>query len=526
MNGKKRKKIIALALVATLACSGSAVSVFAATAQQTEEKTTVEQRDASSQVDGNASANDRAVSIDETTFPDANFRQFVSAYDIDLDGKLSSDEIAAVTTMDCSNKQISSLQGIECFTALKTLKCFENQLTELDLSANTALTYLDCRSNGLVKLNVTQNTALTTLDCDYNQLTTLDVSANVALKALYCTNNQLTELNVKNNVNLQSLYCDNNKLTNLDVSANTALTQLYCTKNQLTSLDISNNPRITTYFDVSGQKAFLTQVPRESYDLAAMNPNIDASKISNLSGATLKGTVISDYTKGNNVTYTYDIGNGKTMDVTLDINLVKIYSNITYKDGTDDFTAWQTGYTAPAVYEEETGIALPTAENIAKEGHTFVGWYDNENFTGNPITEITAAETGDKTLYAKFELNQYMVTFKDWDGTVLKTETVAYNTAATSPADPTREGYRFIGWSAAFDNVTGDMEVTAQYEQEAVTPNEQVGGMNNTNGENLQTVQTGDNSMVEPLLATTGVSSLLAAAAFFLNKKRKGKDNA
>ena len=57
----------------------------------------------------------------------------------------------------------------------------------------------------------------------------------------------------------------------------------------------------------------------------------------------------------------------------------------------------------------------------------------------------------------------YTVTFKDWDGSVLKTESVEAGKAATAPAEPTRAGYIFTGWDKAFDNVTGDLVVTATY---------------------------------------------------------------
>lgn len=57
----------------------------------------------------------------------------------------------------------------------------------------------------------------------------------------------------------------------------------------------------------------------------------------------------------------------------------------------------------------------------------------------------------------------FTVTFVDHDGTLLKTETVESGKSATAPADPEREGFTFTGWDKAFDNVTADLTVTAQY---------------------------------------------------------------
>ena len=57
----------------------------------------------------------------------------------------------------------------------------------------------------------------------------------------------------------------------------------------------------------------------------------------------------------------------------------------------------------------------------------------------------------------------YTVTFKDWDGKVLKTEQVEKGKAATAPANPTRENYSFAGWDKAFNKVTSDLVVTATY---------------------------------------------------------------
>lgn len=60
-------------------------------------------------------------------------------------------------------------------------------------------------------------------------------------------------------------------------------------------------------------------------------------------------------------------------------------------------------------------------------------------------------------------VTNYTVTFVDYDGTVIKTETVNSGDSASAPANPTRGGYVFNGWSQSFDNVQGDMEVTALY---------------------------------------------------------------
>ena len=120
------------------------------------------------------------VSINETNFPDANFRTVVKEYDTDKDENLSRAEIEAVKEIKCYYKDIRSLTGIEYFTALQTLKCYSNQLTSLDISENTALKSLDCAKNQLAALDVSQNTALESLDCADNQLTTLDVSRNTA----------------------------------------------------------------------------------------------------------------------------------------------------------------------------------------------------------------------------------------------------------------------------------------------------------------------------------------------------------
>ena len=54
-------------------------------------------------------------------------------------------------------------------------------------------------------------------------------------------------------------------------------------------------------------------------------------------------------------------------------------------------------------YTYGTGATLPTADDITRAGHTFEGWYEDENFSGSPVTEISATDTGKKEFYAKWE---------------------------------------------------------------------------------------------------------------------------
>ena len=181
------------------------------------------------------------VSINETNFPDANFRTVVKAYDTDKDENLSRAEIEAVKEIKCYHKDIRSLTGIEYFTALQTLECYSNLLTSLDISGNTALKSLDCAKNQLATLDVSRNTALKSLDCADNQLTALDISQNTALESLICAGNKLTALNVSGNATLKFLDCSTNELTELNVDQNVALNTLDCRNNRLTSLNVSLN---------------------------------------------------------------------------------------------------------------------------------------------------------------------------------------------------------------------------------------------------------------------------------------------
>ena len=96
-----------------------------------------------------------------------------------------------------------------------------------------------------------------------------------------------------------------------------------------------------------------------------------------------------------------------------------------------------------------------------KEGHTFIGWYNGEsewNFE-TPVTE-------NLTLTAKWQLNRYTITFDTVGGSEVPSITQDYGTAITPPAAPTRTGYTFAGWDKTIPSTmpAGDMTITARWQ--------------------------------------------------------------
>ena len=90
---------------------------------------------------------------------------------------------------------------------------------------------------------------------------------------------------------------------------------------------------------------------------------------------------------------------------------------------------------APITQDYGTVITAPEAPT--REGYTFIGW-DKEIPTTMPAENMTVT--------AQWEINQYTITFDTNGGSEIAPITQDYGTAITAPADPTREGYTFIGW--------------------------------------------------------------------------------
>ena len=267
-----------------------------------------------------------AVEINETNFPDPVFRSVIASadYDRDQNGIIDDTEIALTINIYCEGMGITSVQGVEYFTALQGLWCKDNYIstldvsnlkdlhgvwcsnnlfTSLDFSGNPELEWVYCYDCNLTYLNVSNNPKMAYLEVNTNPLTTLDVSHNPLLEHLTCGSCELTSLNLGNNPNLTHLDAFRNHLTSLDVtgcpklkrldiwdnaglgsidvSQNSGLQYYNCANNDVVTIDVTHNPQlqklICSYNDIVNLD--LTHNPKLVYLDCACN-NITSLNLS------------------------------------------------------------------------------------------------------------------------------------------------------------------------------------------------------------------------------------------------------
>ena len=282
-----------------------------------------------------------------TYIPDDNFEQALInlGFDDTLDNLVLTASIETITDLNVSNASISSLVGIEDFSALEILDISTNAIESLDLSSNTALQQLDVTNNDLSTLDVSENTALTTLYCASNSIDELDLSSNTALTILNCSNNLLTSLNVNNNLLLNDFDCSFNQIESLNLINNTELISVLCNDNSLFALNANNgnNTLITTFNTTNNPNLFCIQVDDVAFSAAAAGWQKDASANYNLDCGTyvpddnfeqalIDQGIDSDNTL-NNFVATADI------NALLTLNVAGL--NITDLTGIQDFIALQ-----------------------------------------------------------------------------------------------------------------------------------------------------------------------------------------
>lgn len=357
MNSKK--KTVAVAMATALGVSGmmSPVAVYAqeklVNGQKRIEESQIKQN-ASQQpitIDNGGTPISGDININETNFPDKEFRDWIKTHIIGADNDvLTPDEISNITRIDVSNEsEIKNLKGIEHFTALKGLYCHNTGITTLDVSNNKQLTLLYCYNTGI---------------------TTLDVSNNKQLIDLYCTNTPLAFL-------------------------------------KLGSLNASN-----TFIVPSSTTASLT-VASASFDITQAFAGIDTTKISNIQGAELDGNTVKGYSVGTPITYTYNCGTNNgipvKLDVTLNLSISKKSSTIAITGSLD------TTYTGKPIEKPTISKTGSTGDVTfayqVKNGDTWETYNDTPINAG--IYRVTAHLTEDDFYKDAETTKEYTISPKD-----------------------------------------------------------------------------------------------------------------
>ena len=222
---------------------------------------------------------------------------YESDADLNNDGQIQYSELNSIQRLNVSNKNISSLSGLENFSSIKILICNNNLLTSLSLLspwglALTTLEILNCSHNNITNLNLYPNNRilnnLKVVNCSFNQLVEVNIS--------YTT---LDNLNISNN-NLSSIiqYSTSfSNLINLNIS-NNIFTSYIIDFPSLVTFDLSNNPFTTlTYnrfsnnvIDVSDIATLETLI--FNYEIAV--PSIHLTLLQNLRYLQLNNATLQD----------------------------------------------------------------------------------------------------------------------------------------------------------------------------------------------------------------------------------------
>lgn len=253
-------------------------------------------------------------------FADEKFKSYcVENFDTDGDGRISKEEAAAITEIDCQEREITSLEGIKYMTALTTLNCRYNSIDgSLDLSGLKNLKTVNADHNFYSRLDLSGCSALETLVANdnygYNEqskmvftLAEVDLTGCAALKKVSLQDNAITTLSLKDSPELEEINMSMNQLQSIDLSKCAKLKIVHIRSNNFNSaVDLSHCPELTylgaweanlTGLNVSGCNKLVQLIAYRNTGLKS----IDVSSCSALTELNLYETGITAVDVRNNV---------------------------------------------------------------------------------------------------------------------------------------------------------------------------------------------------------------------------------
>ena len=252
---------------------------------------------------------------------------------------------------------------------------------------------------------------------------------------------------------------DDNKLTYTPTANEAGKTITVTIRPKLGYIDTENTP---LSFNITVEKPVIKHnvtITTDDHGSASASPTVGAK------GATIQLTAVP------NEGYRFNTWQVTSGDITITNNAFRmpdsdVSINAIFEANTYNVTLNADGGTITEEknitnYTYGVGATLPTADDITYTGHTFKGWYDNEGLTSSPVTAIGGTETGNKEYWAKWEINQYTITYDLAGGTAEgNLDTYTVETGAFTLKNPTKSGYTFTGWSGTGLDGENNMTVT------------------------------------------------------------------
>ena len=211
-----------------------------------------------------------------------------------------------------------------------------------------------------------------------------------------------------------------------------------------TAITAPANPTREGYTFIGWDKAIPATMPAENVTVTAQWTVNQYTITFDTDGGSAIDPITQDYGTAINAPvdpmregYTF-LGWDKAIPTTMPAENVTITAQWKVNQYTITFDTNGGSTVAPITQDYGTQISAPA--NPTREGYTFIGW-------DKAIPATMPAEN--VTITAQWEINQYTITFDTNGGSEIAPITQDYGTAITAPANPTREGYTFIGWDKA-----------------------------------------------------------------------------
>lgn len=203
---------------------------------------------------------------------------------------LGTEPIGAESLFACSNNPIESLVLDTSFVSKDSylaIYCYNNLLSELDLSRCANIKSLTCSGNKLQRLDLSNCRNLSSLDCYNNLLEEIRLPENGKISSIRAYKNRLKKIDLRQSIFLTSLWISENALETLDCSGCVSLEWLSCDRNKLQTLNLSNCPMLE-YIDCADNLLKVLDVSETGLNKSSYSSPLDCAPMPTLETVYLK----------------------------------------------------------------------------------------------------------------------------------------------------------------------------------------------------------------------------------------------